>query len=306
MKKENICICVLAHNEERNITRTIESIIQGNRDLDYDLVVYANGCTDCTINVLENLAKVYPILSFVNIKCASKIHAWNVSFYENDHDILVYSDGDIILEPGAVLKIVEDLNSPGIIVSAGRQRPLIKDRGWQQKLVGIMQNPYMQEYLGGGFYGIRRKQINDALRRKQLSGIPEGITGEDKFIENVISKKEFHISEAVYLYEPPNFKDYCLYLSRLRWQSEQLEKFFRKYFHKDRLQNESFVRRIFQKAARSQSLKALLLGAGCISLRILFKIGAYSILKKNYRMLGPVTPNGANILTKKTRALSAK
>lgn len=110
----SISVCVFAHNEEANILGTLSAICDGN-DLSrlFPIYVYANGCTDRTVELVEGFAKEHSNVHLRVLPVASKPNAWNMAFSEQKSDIIIFSDGDVVPEKGAALKLVVELGVSG-------------------------------------------------------------------------------------------------------------------------------------------------------------------------------------------------
>ena len=162
MNKNNttITVCILAYNEQTHIADTIKHIIEGNKDVEYTLKVYANGCTDDTVKIVKELETVYPNLVLRDLEIASKPQAWNTAFHENKDDILMFSDADIILEAGSIKSLANSLDKNNDFIAATAQyTPLEHGLSFEKKFTGYMQLPIDQEYLTGHFYALKELHL---------------------------------------------------------------------------------------------------------------------------------------------------
>ncbi len=301
-------ICLLAHNEEKNISDTIYSILNGNREYSPRIKVYLNGCTDNSEQVVADIAKEHSQVEAVIIREASKITAWNLAFSENKEEILFFGDGDILHKDGAIGAILQAFSeNPELELACCTSWPLYKGLHWQQKIVGFLQIPLQQDFLIGHFYAIKRKAFVKHLQKLELSGIPKGLVGDDAFIGTLIDQKNFHVVENRVFYEPPNFTDYIPYLARIRWQNEQIALFFKTKSQQNLPDSKTTVfQRIKSKIAENKSLWLLCLGGLSTCLRILFKRIFSRKITTAYKKLGPVIEEGGWILREATRSDSVK
>jgi glycosyltransferase involved in cell wall biosynthesis len=303
-----ICVCILAYNEQKHITNTIQSILAGNEDLEFDIVVYANGCTDKTAEIVREMQKSTPNLRLRELSKASKPNAWNTALAENSVRFIVFSDGDVRPEPGSVVALRDLLSEHSSISLVSSQFwPFTKGLDFERRITGFMQIPFAQDFLSGQFYAIRRQRICDLLAKKELTGIPEGIVGEDEFLLMLTGRDEFHVAQKRVFYEPPCFDDFCKYFARLRWQEEQIAQAYGALFEDELRQTERGSGHLLRtKLSRRQSLRRTLLGFGATALRSSVKWLYRARIDMHYDRLGLITADGGDILSTSTRSESAK
>ena len=296
-------VCILAHNEEKHIARTLTAVIGACAESGAQLYLYANGCTDTTVDIAQRFVKRTARLHLREIARASKPNAWNAAFSEVTADYLVFSDGDILPEPGAISRLVSVLRAnPQVVIASSKPWPLKQGLGFQQQLVGFMQLPVLQQFLYGGLYAVRRAALAEALSRKGHSLLPEGVTGEDGFLEFILDKGQLTVADCVTFYEPPDLHDYLRYLARIRWQNDQLRMLLGSIPGGDL----GAVERLLFKIKMTKDLRYLLLSSCAVSTKYWFKRMFKGRIDRIYRSLGPVTCDGAEILCSLTRSASVK
>ena len=64
---KDVCVCILAYNEQKHIADTIRAVSTGNGDAAFDIIVYANGCTDNTADVVRARMRDHPESPFARI-----------------------------------------------------------------------------------------------------------------------------------------------------------------------------------------------------------------------------------------------
>ncbi len=302
-KPLSFSICILAHNEERYIERTIKALINSKKNLEYSIKVYANGCTDKTHEKVLELGIFNQNIQSVEIKIPSKINAWNTAFNEQISDIVIFCDGDVVPESNAIIKLIEDfeVDERRIIVST-RLFPLLNVTSIECLFTGFMQLPLKHEFLSGGMYAVKREKLKEKLSKRNLTGIPQGITGEDYFLERLIEPSEFFMSKTKNFYEPPPIKDYLRYLARIRWQNEQMTLVLGD--HRDK--EVSKLDLIKRKILGQKNMSYLFLSIPAVAMRFIFKKICSKKINEIYKSLGPVELNGEQVLTKLTRSHSTK
>jgi cellulose synthase/poly-beta-1,6-N-acetylglucosamine synthase-like glycosyltransferase len=292
-------VCVLAHNEEKNIVATLQAIMAGAGANPFPVHVYANGCTDHTVAVCRALAGSHPNLAVHELAIASKPNAWNTAFAEQKAEFLVFSDGDVIPDEGAALELVNELaRKPTAILASCTQVTASEGLSAEQKLVGLLQTPLHQDFLAGGFYAVRRRALAGLLEDSGYEALPAGVTGEDCFLDRLVGPERLLVAKCRSAYRPPGLSDYCRYLARLRWQNEQLELLLKK----EQLPSGGTLDRFADKFKRSESKAHFLAMLGPVLARQAFQLLAGSVIRKNYEKLGPVRADGAGILSSSTRS----
>jgi len=303
-----ICVCILAHNEEKHIAETIMAIVRSCNNLPCDIKVYANGCTDRTAEIVNDLSKLIPNLYLRTIAIASKPNAWNTAFTENNHKILVFSDGDVLPEPNTIQSLYHLLsNVTSRVVLAGCSLcPRQSKISLGQRIIGFLQVPLYEDFLSGGLYACKKNEIDSIFVSLDLQGIPLGIVAEDAFLQSIVPTDKFAIIDKKVYYEPPMLSDYCKYLARIRWQEEQLQLKYSHIFYSHSIMHKNVFHHLKTKIVKSTFSFRLLKGAVACFLRLTVKVIFTRVIKNYYVALGPVSTDGKNILSEATRSSSAK
>jgi biofilm PGA synthesis N-glycosyltransferase PgaC len=105
-----IAIGVMAFNEEGNIARLLDSILQQTAIEKINrVVVIASGCTDSTCSIVQRYADAHPQIQLVaEPERGGKVRAINTFFSLAPEPILLVSSADLIYEP----QTVEALTAP--------------------------------------------------------------------------------------------------------------------------------------------------------------------------------------------------
>jgi len=153
-----LCIAVFAHNEEYNIKRCLESVLQATQSPErLKITVLINGCNDQTENVVKLLAKKYHQIRYTAISLGDKSNAWNTYTY-GDIDLSVnhyFIDGDNWLPAFSLDKLEAEFDT--------------------QQYWGIAPTPI----------GIKESLREFMIRNRFISGNCYGVSGE--FMNHVIS-----------------------------------------------------------------------------------------------------------------------
>ncbi len=301
-------VCILAHNEAGNIEDTISGIISGNPERQPRVLVYANGCTDDTHEVVNRIARVNPQVQLIVLDRASKPNAWNAAFQDNKDEILIFADADVAVGQAAVKAIHSAFSDqPDAELVCCESWPEYRNTNWEQKLTGFMQIPLKQDFLIGHFYGIRRSAFLRYFQEADLKGLPEGIAGEDAFLDQLVPRERFVLVDVRVKYTPPVFVDYYKYLARIRWQNEQIQQLNARSGRQDKSASPSGrLTSLSEKLRGGPDVSRLGLGLISTMLRVVFKVFNRSKIDMAYRRLGPVQENGAWVLSNATRSDSVK
>ena len=300
--KVTVCVCMLAHNEEKNIENTLQSICIAEEMNNIPIYVYANGCTDKTEEVVTNFTQLHNNVNLCSLSIASKANAWNVAFSEQNTDFIVFSDGDTVVAPGVAMQLVNELGSvPDAIIATCQQEIMDVDLSFQQKLVGFMQIPLAQDFLVGRFYVVRRQALLELLEQKGFTGLPPGVVGEDAFLDFLVGQERLFVSNTCAGYVPPNFNDYSCYFARIRWQNEQIRHYWQNLTPKC-----SSWKKFSKKLMHIRSVRYFLVATLAVTLRSVFKMVFSSQIDNHYINLGQLRKNGAEVLSSATRSLSTK
>lgn len=202
-----ISIGMLAYNEEKTIKSTVQHILKQDifKRSEFDKVqflIVANGCTDRTVMVVQeviNNSEINSTVSLQNIRVdkietAGKSNAWNIYVHElswQDADYLILIDADIELsDEGSLTRLVEQLiDIPEAAVSIDIPR---KDIEKKHKINALEKISLLLSKV-------------DSQKRKAISGqlycikgddarqiyIPIGLPVEDGFLAAMIETDNF-------------------------------------------------------------------------------------------------------------------
>lgn len=165
-----VIIAVLAHNEERRITRCLDSLPVG--EAGYDVHVVVNGSSDRTADIARNISGV----TVHEYQQGGKSRSWNRFVLDTpgiEARHFVFVDGDTRIQPGsisALLKALDNhpINAASALPSNGR------------KFEHYREEMRRQNGLFGDLYALN----GDFLRRLRDSGLrlPEDLVGDDALI----------------------------------------------------------------------------------------------------------------------------
>ena len=177
-------IVIPAHNEEPVIDRCLDTLARSAEefDLDLDVIVVANGCTDRTVEV----AGRHPGVRVIDEPTPSKRHSLNVGDRAARGFPRIYLDADVDVEPDALAALIEALDTPLPRTAAPTIRfDLTGASGAVRAFYRVFEQlPYTQEHLVGlGVYGMSRSG------RERFGEFPD-LIADDLFIQRLFGPDE--------------------------------------------------------------------------------------------------------------------
>jgi biofilm PGA synthesis N-glycosyltransferase PgaC len=117
-------IVVPTHNDGANIGPLLERLLE-EPDV-AQIVVVASGCDDGTTDTALRIAGRHPdaVRVYVERQRSGKVSAVNFGLAQLATPILVVVSGDVLPERGAITRIVEALQAPGVGLAGGRPVPV--------------------------------------------------------------------------------------------------------------------------------------------------------------------------------------
>jgi glycosyltransferase involved in cell wall biosynthesis len=173
-------VAVFARNEEKHIVSALLALLRAcPSERDLQIYVLVNGCTDRTLQVVQDFARTHTEVSVVELPFGDKSHAWNAYVYEiaDDSPCHFFTDSDVECSPGALERMQSALLANvgamaiGGVPMSGRHR--------DQYL------RYMKEWhwLFGNLYAIRNTQL--VKLRNAGARLPIGLCGSDHFVSKL-------------------------------------------------------------------------------------------------------------------------
>lgn len=187
MKTVSIGIC--AYNEEENIGRLLQSIIDRNYENFFlqEIIVVADGCEDCTEHIVKQFSKNNEFVKFYYESTRQgKSHAVDKILKESEGDYIIFIDGDTLPANGSLENMIEKVeDSTGAVV--GKSIVIgssIKDM--PHKTFWELHHIFMDHYttLPGTLY---------LLRNNVVDGIPHQIVNDDTYISEVLKTEGYEI-----------------------------------------------------------------------------------------------------------------
>lgn len=111
-----------AHNEEDHVRARIENLLALDYPADHvRIYAGADGCTDGTVDVLQELALIHPALHVeVAERCGGKIAMLKRLAGQSREELLLFTDANTTFEPDAVMQMVQHVRDPTVGGVCGR------------------------------------------------------------------------------------------------------------------------------------------------------------------------------------------
>ncbi len=170
-------IALFAHNEEESIAKTIASLNAAGLAAQDHVFVLANGCSDDTLSIVENIANKDSRIVAVDIALGDKANAWNLYVDRiglPDARIHIFLDGDVIPSKNAFIAMDRALKDhPEALAVSTLPRGGRKAEPWAQRTI-------KNHGMPGGLYGLRGETF-ERIRTLPLR-LPIGLVGDDSIL----------------------------------------------------------------------------------------------------------------------------
>ena len=213
MKKLTVTIGIPAHNEAKNISRLLDSILS-QEQVDYVLekvVVVCDGCTDNTARIVREYSSQYPFITVINDqKRLGQATRLNYLYRANTSDIFVAFDADVVLKDTQVVKnLITPFSDPKVGLVGGADLPDTPTNMIQKMTTTWLSVWYeIRHDLRDGDSVHNHHNPISALRRQlaQKIQIPANIIANDDFAYFTAKKLgyQFRFAEkAIVLFQVP-------------------------------------------------------------------------------------------------------
>ena len=206
-----ISIIITSLKEPKTIGKAMSCFMNQKLKEKFEIIVI------CGDKETFNVAKKYshqPNVFVHRDKGKGKPAALNLGVKKAKGNILVFSDGDVFIEEGALQPILEPLKEDEIGAVCGRPIPtnsrnsmlgfwayVLAEIAHKRRLIATKKN---KKFFCSGYFF--------AIREKLFPILPEELLSEDGFVSNKVYEKKYKISYSpkarVYVKYPENFSDW--------------------------------------------------------------------------------------------------
>jgi len=217
-----ITIGIPTYNEEKVIEKTIYSVLI-QISSDDEVIVVASGCTDNTVPLVQNIAREDKRVRLITEdERKGKASALNLIIQNARSDIIVQTDGDVILEQNAVSQLVKHFENPKIGGVSGMPIAVIpKDNlfyDWtimSYRKIGEVRQAAKRQ---GKFWHLSGYLL--AFRKKALPSVPFAKGAVDAWMGRIIQQNGYIMvyepNAKVFVKAPLTIKDFVAQKARVR------------------------------------------------------------------------------------------
>lgn len=230
-----LAIGILAHDEEGSIARMLQNVIRQTAwraapAARRQIVVYANGCSDRTAEVVREIARGVPEIEVVETAEKGKSQGWNAlqRHLRPDAEWWLFADADVILHWRAIESLFaaaaehpEAVVLSSTLVSSARFVP-VRYRGFLESArVESERLKDPRRMVSARFYAIRRETAESIT-------LPPGLLNEDLYLSRLIGSDRIWRSPdaRVFAREPSRIREIVRYQVRTRigsFQARQIQ-----------------------------------------------------------------------------------
>ena len=221
-------IGVFAHNEARNVRRTLHALLSQQLETVEvkEVIVMASGCTDRTVEFAEQVANTHPIVSVeVDEVRRGKAAAIKRLTTLARGDVVVLVGADTLPAPTAIEQLLAPFSDPTVGMTGGRVIPLNSPDTWPGFSVQMLWHVHHQ-------LALRRPKLGELVAFRNVVDIPIDTSTDEPCIEALITSKglrTFYAPKAVvYNRGPENVTEFLI--QRRRVFSGQVKIAFRYHY----------------------------------------------------------------------------
>ncbi len=184
---------ITAHNEEANIAEILQAMLNQRLHMVEitEVIVVASGCTDRTVEIVLELAEVYPLIQLhVQEKREGKTSAINVFLKHAKEDICVLESGDTIPHEDAIENMVRMFADPAVGMTGAHKVPV----NTPEHIVGFLSHLRlkMEHQLC-----LEIPRLGELIAfRKVFDQIPPDVAMDEAFVEALVVRRGLQVRYA--------------------------------------------------------------------------------------------------------------
>lgn len=217
-----ITVGIPTYNEEKVIEATIDSVLTQISPED-EVIVVASGCTDNTVPLVQNIANQDKRIRLITEdERKGKASALNLIIQNAKSNIIVQTDGDVVLASNAINQLVKHFENPKIGGVSGKPVPVIpKDNlfyDWtimSYRKIGEVREAATKQ---GTFWHLSGYLL--AFRKEALPSVPFAKGAVDAWMGRIIQQNGYRMvyepDAEVFVKAPLTIKDFIAQKARVR------------------------------------------------------------------------------------------
>ncbi len=131
MTKKKITIGIPVYNEEANIRRILDQVISQTNKYDTQIIIVSSGSTDKTNEIVRSVRSTQLI---IENERKGKMSALKIIFKESKGDIVIMTDGDIVLGDNCLSHLINSLDKIDTLAATARVVSLKQKSRFMYKL----------------------------------------------------------------------------------------------------------------------------------------------------------------------------
>lgn len=217
-----ITIGIPTYNEEKVIAKTIYSVLRQISKND-EIIVVASGCTDNTVLEIRKVMKSEKrVKLFIEKERKGKTSALNIIIKKAKNDVIVQTDGDVVIGKGAVQQLLKHFKDKKIGAVSGNPVPILSEKNifyeWTLMSYRKANELRLLQSKEGTFWHLSGYLL--AFRKKLINEIPFAKGAVDALMGAMIKEKGYKIvyepNAEVFVKAPTNIKDFIAQKARVR------------------------------------------------------------------------------------------
>jgi len=218
-----LTIGIPTFNEENTISKSINSVLNQISN-DDEVIIVVSGCTDKTIPIIKKIQREDKrVRLLIEKERKGKSSAINYIIKKARGDIIVQTDGDVVVEDGAIKKLISHFVDKDIGAVSGNPIPIIPKNNlfydWtimSYRKIGKIREQEVETKN----YNVHLSGYLLAFRKEALSEVPFAKGAVDAWMGKIIKDKGYKLTyepkAIVYVQAPLNIKDFLAQKARVR------------------------------------------------------------------------------------------
>lgn len=171
---------MFAYNEEKHIETSLSSVFSNIDSECKNVTLMANGCTDQTVSIAQQMANTNNLLNVIELSLGDKCNAWNTYIHENapDVDTHFFIDADVKFTSNVFPILHEQLQNSSAHAVAGVPASG-RNKAYYESLVTD------RSCFFGNLYGLSNNFIQ--MIKKKSFYMPVGLNWIDSFLTKAVN-----------------------------------------------------------------------------------------------------------------------